>query len=143
MFACAALAQYELTGAETYYGMTSIDNRRSPADFTTTGWFSGPVPITVPITVSSFGDTVRAAQASFDSGKDSANVLFGQVLELAPWLRPPQTYAPRLFFFDVGGSPLSALFDSQVDGLNVRATTSAGLGWNSIYVFFGLRMRLR
>ena len=119
VFACAALAQYELTGADTYYALTSVDNRRSPADFRTAGWFSDPVPITVPITVSSFGDTVRAAQASFDSGKDSANVLFGQVLELAPWLRSPQRSVPRLFFFDVGVSPLSALFNSQLDGVNV------------------------
>jgi hypothetical protein len=119
VFACAALAQYELTGAETYYALTSVDNRRSPADFGTAGWFTDPVPITVPITVSSFGDTVRAAQASFDSGKDSADVLFNQVLELAPWLRSPQGHAPRMFFFDVGVSPLSALFNSHVDDLNV------------------------
>jgi hypothetical protein len=119
VFACAALAQYELTGADTYSVITSADNRRSPADFRTAGWFSDPVPITFPITVSSFDDTVRAAQASFDSGKDSANVLFGQVLELAPWLRRPQRQAPMLFFFDVGVTPLSALFNSQLDGLNV------------------------
>jgi mycolipenoyl-CoA---2-(long-chain-fatty acyl)-trehalose mycolipenoyltransferase / long-chain-acyl-CoA---trehalose acyltransferase len=119
VFACAALAQYELTGADTYYAMTSVDNRHSPADFRTAGWFSDPVPITVPITVSSFGATAHAAQASFDSGKDSANVLFGQVLELAPWLRSPQRSVPRLFFFDIGVSPLSALFNSQLGGVNV------------------------
>ena len=118
VFACEALAHYEMTGAETYYAMTSVDNRRCPADFATAGWFTDPVPITVPITVSSFGDTVRAAQASFDSGKDSADVLFNQVLELAPWLRRPQGPAPRVFFFDVGVPPLSALFNSHVDGLN-------------------------
>jgi hypothetical protein len=115
-----------LTGADTYYAMTSVDNRRSAADFRTAGWFSDPVPITVPITVSSFGDTVRAAQASFDSGKDSANVLFGQVLKLAPWLRSPQRSVPRLFFFDVGVSPLSALFNSELSNLNV-----------SLYLFGG------
>jgi hypothetical protein len=119
VFACAALAQHELTGDETYSVMTSADNRRSPEDFRTAGWFSDPVPITIPITASSFGDTVRAAQASFDSGKDSANVLFGQVLELAPWLRAPQRSVPRVFFFDVGVSPLAALFNSQPGGLNV------------------------
>lgn len=119
VFACAALAQYEFTGAETYSVMTSVDNRRSPAEFRTAGWFSDPVPITVPITASSFSDTVRAAQASFDSGKDSANVLFGQVLKFAPWLRSPQRSVPKLFFFDVGVSPLSALFSSQPGSLNV------------------------
>jgi hypothetical protein len=128
VFACAALAQYELTGAETYSVITPADNRCSPADFRTAGWFSDPVPITVPITVSSFGETVRAAQASFDSGRDSANVLFGQVLELAPWLRRPQRSAPMVFFFDVGVTPLSALFNSQFDALNVSLYHVDGFG---------------
>jgi hypothetical protein len=128
VFACAALAQYELTGADTYYGMTSVDTRRTPADFMTTGFFGGNVPITIPITASSFGDTVRAAQASFDSGKDLADVPFGRVLALAPWLRAPQRSVPVQFYFDVGCPPLSGLFSSQVDGLNVRIYRFSGFG---------------
>ena len=34
----------------------------------TQGWFTGMVPITVPIAAASFGDAAWAAQASFDSG---------------------------------------------------------------------------
>ena len=128
VFACAALAQYELTGADTYYGMTAADTRRTPADFMTTGFFGGHVPITVPITASSFGDTVRAAQASFDSGKDLADVPFGRVLALAPWLRAPQRSVPVQFYFDVGCPPLSSLFSSQVDGLNFRLYRLSGFG---------------
>ena len=89
VFACAALAQYELTGAEIYCGLTSVESRRTPADFMTVGWFTGPVPVAVPITASSFNATVSAAQASFDSFKELANVPFRFALELAPWLRPP------------------------------------------------------
>ena len=37
VFACAALAEHELTGAETYYGITPTDIRSTPADFMTTG----------------------------------------------------------------------------------------------------------
>ena len=70
VFACAALAEHELTGAETYYGITPVDTRSTPADFMTTGWFTGFVPITVPVTATSFADTARAAQASFDSGRE-------------------------------------------------------------------------
>ena len=76
MFACIAFALYELTGAEIYYGLTSIETRRTPAELMTQGWLTGHVPLTVPITASSFGDTVSAAQASFDSCKDLANVPF-------------------------------------------------------------------
>jgi hypothetical protein len=128
VFACAALAQYELTGANTYYGMTSADTRRTPADFMTTGFFGGHVPITVPITASSFDATVRAAQASFDSGKDLADVPFGRVLALAPWLRAPQRSVPVQFYFDVGCPPLSGLFSSQMGGLNFTAYRFSGFG---------------
>ena len=127
VFACEALAHYEMTGAETYYAITAADTRRTPADFMTMGCCAGPVPITVPITVSSFGDTVRAAQASFDSGRDSADVLLEQVLELAPWLRLPR-HVPMVVYFDVACPPLSSLFNSQVDGLNVRIYRFSGFG---------------
>ena len=144
VFACAALAQYELTGAETYYAMTSADNRRTPADFMTAGCFAGHVPITVPITVSSFGDTVRAAQASFDSGKDSANVLFGQVLELAPWLRRPQRRASHGVLLRCW---LFLLFPPLQLSLGRVECQDLPLQWVwgriRLYVFFGLRRRLR
>jgi hypothetical protein len=128
VFACAALAQYELTGADTYYGLASADTRSTPADFMTMGLFRGDVPITVPITASSFGDTTRAAQASFDSGKDLANVPFDRVLALAPWLRAPQRSFPMQFYFDVGCPPLSGLFSSQSDRSNVRIYRLIGFG---------------
>ena len=117
VFACAAFAEYELTGAETYYGLCPIDIRRIPADFMTTGWFIGFVPIGVPV-ASSFSETARAAQASFDSGRDLANVPLDRVLELAPWLNRPQRGAPLLFYLDAGIPPLSAMANSHLDGFN-------------------------
>ena len=54
VFACAALAEHELTGAETYYGLIATDTRTTPADFMTTGWFTGYVPTTIPIDTSLF-----------------------------------------------------------------------------------------
>jgi hypothetical protein len=121
VFACAALAEHELTGAETYYGITPTDTRSTPADFLTTGWYTGLVPITVPVAATSFGDTVRAAQASFDSGIALAKVPFERVMELAPWLRQPRGSFPMLtFYLDVGLPPLSAFVNSQLDGLNAR-----------------------
>jgi mycolipenoyl-CoA---2-(long-chain-fatty acyl)-trehalose mycolipenoyltransferase / long-chain-acyl-CoA---trehalose acyltransferase len=117
VFACAAMAEYELSGAETYYGIVPIDIRRTPADFLTTGWFIGYVPMTVPV-ASSFGETARAAQASFDSGRDLANVPLDRVLELAPWLRKPEWGAPLMFYLEAGIPPLSAVTNSQLGGLN-------------------------
>ncbi|MCW2652473.1 MAG: acyltransferase [Mycobacterium sp.] len=128
VFACAALAEHQLTGAKTYYGIIASDTRSTPTDFMTTGWFTGFVPITVPITGSSFGDTARAAQESFDSGKDLASVPWGRVLELAPWLTRPRLRVPLLFYLDAGIPPLSALVNSHLDdGLNARICHDGGV----------------
>jgi hypothetical protein len=116
LFAAAALAQYQLTGLETYYGLTPTDKRSTPAEFVTTGWFTGVIPFTVPVDPTSFSETARAAQASFDSNTDLAHVPFDRVLELAPWLRRPGPDFTMLNFMDAGLPPLSAVVASQLDG---------------------------
>jgi mycolipenoyl-CoA---2-(long-chain-fatty acyl)-trehalose mycolipenoyltransferase / long-chain-acyl-CoA---trehalose acyltransferase len=118
VFACAALAQYELTGAKLYCGLTSVQTRSTPADFMTVGWYTGHVPVIVPITASSFDDTVRAAQASFDSFKELSNAPFRFARDLAPWLRPPGLNQMMMFYFDASVLPLSAVYGSQSEGLN-------------------------
>ena len=125
VFACAALAQCELTGAETYYGIVNFDTRKTPDDFMTTGWFTGYAPITVPVAGSSFADIVRAAQASFDSGKDLAYVPFDRVVELAPWLRSPPRRVPLLLFYDAGVPPLSLAYP-QFEKVNARGFYDGG-----------------
>ncbi len=126
VFACAALAEYELTGEETYYAITPTDTRSTPMDYMTTGWFTGLIPITVPVTTTSFADTARAAQASFDSGTHLATVPFDRVVELAPWLRRPQGGFPMLSFLDAGLAPLSAVVTSQWDAVNPSAHCDCG-----------------
>jgi hypothetical protein len=120
MFACAALAQYELTGAETYYGLTPTDKRRSLAEFSTMGWFTGVVPLTVPVDPRSFACTARAAQASFDSNIDLANVPYDQVLELAPWLRRWGPNFSMINYMDAGLPPFSATVTSDMEDANPR-----------------------
>lgn len=121
LFACAALAQYRLTGAETYYGLTPFDKRRTPPEFLTTGWFTGVIPFTVPVDAASFEKTARAAQASFDSNTDLANVPFDRVLELAPWLRRHGPAFTMLNYMDAGLPPLSAVVACHLDGANAGA----------------------
>jgi len=127
VFACAALAEYEMTGADTYYGLIATDTRSDPSEYATTGWFTGFIPLTVPVVPSSFADTARAAQQSFDSGKDSANVPFGRVLELASWLRRPDRRVPLLFYLDAGVPPLSAIVNSHLDDANARLYHDGGV----------------
>lgn len=127
VFAISAVVEHELTGADTYYAIVPIDIRRSPADFMTTGWFTGFVPITVPATGSSFREIAEAAQVSFDSGRDLADVPLDRALELVPWLRQGQWGAPLLFYLDAGIPPISAFANSQVEGLHFRICNDGGM----------------
>lgn len=120
LFACVALAQFELTGATTYYGLAPVDKRSSLAEFSTMGWFTGVVPFTVPVNPTSFVETARAAQASFDSNLDLANVSFNEVLKLAPWLREWGPNCTMVNYMDAGLPPFSATVASHMKGANVR-----------------------
>jgi hypothetical protein len=123
LFACAALTQYELSGAQTYYGLTPIDKRKNPADFMTMGWFTGVVPFTVPVDPNSFEETARAAQTSFDANVDLANVPYDRVLELTPGLRRPGPQFTMMNYMDAGLPPLSAIVASALNGVNATAFT--------------------
>jgi mycolipenoyl-CoA---2-(long-chain-fatty acyl)-trehalose mycolipenoyltransferase / long-chain-acyl-CoA---trehalose acyltransferase len=121
VFACAALAEHALTGAETYNVITPTTTRCTPAEFNTTGWFTGVVPMSVAISAASFGDTARAAQEAFDSGLHLANVPFDRVLELAPsnlGLRKPEPGVPMLSYLDAGLPPLSPAIIAHWEDLN-------------------------
>ena len=124
MFACIALALYELTGAESYAGMTPKDTRSTTAELTTQGWFTGLIPVTFPVNTKSFDETARIAQASFDSNTELAKVPFERVVELAPTLRRPQPLFSLVNFFDAHVAPLSML-TKLFEGQNV-ATCSDG-----------------
>jgi mycolipenoyl-CoA---2-(long-chain-fatty acyl)-trehalose mycolipenoyltransferase / long-chain-acyl-CoA---trehalose acyltransferase len=127
VFAANALVEHRLTGNDTYRAIIPVDIRQSEADFMTSGWFTGFVPITVPVAGSCFADVARAAQSSFDSGRDLAQVPLDRVLELAPWLREGDWGAPLVFYLDAGCPPLSALVHSQVDGLGAGLYHDGGL----------------
>jgi hypothetical protein len=117
LFACLALVEHEFTGALTYYGLTPRDSRTAADNFMTQGWFTGLIPITVPIAAASFGDAAWAAQTSFDSGLDMAKVPFYRVLELAPWLSWPRPNFPVSNFLHGGAAPLNAILAAADMGL--------------------------
>lgn len=119
LFACIALAQHELTGATTYYGLAPTDKRRSLAEFSTMGWFTGVVPFTVPVNPASFEETARAAQASFDSNLDLANVSFNEILKLAPWLRAWGPNCTMVNYMDAGLPPFSATVASHMKNAKI------------------------
>ncbi|WKG06819.1 condensation domain-containing protein [Mycolicibacterium sp. HK-90] len=117
LFACLGLVEHEFTGALTYYGLTPRDSRTAGDNFMTQGWFTGLIPITVPVAAASFSDAAWAAQASFDSGLDMARVPYYRVLELAPWLNWPRPNFPVSNFLHGGAAPLNAILAAGDMGL--------------------------
>ena len=117
VFACLAQVEHELTGALTYYGLTPRDSRTATDNFMTQGWFTGLIPITIPIGADSFGNAAWAAQASFDAGLSMAKVPYYRALELAPWLNWPRPNFPVSNFFHGGAAPLNAILAAADLGL--------------------------
>ena len=116
VFACAAIAERELTGADSYNVITPTTTRSTPAEFLTTGWFTGVVPISIPVQGTSFADTARLAQAAFDDGLHLANVPIERVFELAEPLsdiREPGPGVPMLSYLDYGLPPLNPVVMGQ------------------------------
>lgn len=119
VLACCALVEHELTGIQTYYGLTPKDARTGTAEAMTQGWFTGLIPITIPIAGKSFADAAQVAQKSFDDGRDMAKLHYDRVRELVPELSKPQPNFPVVNFLDAGTAPLSALLTAELDNLNV------------------------
>ena len=129
VFACAALAERELAGIDTYRVITPTTTRQTPADFMTTGWFTGVVPMSVPVEGMSFAEVARTAQAAFDSGIPMANVPIERVLELAasvPGIRKPGPGVPMLSYLDIGLPPLDPVVMGQWQARNGRLYTDLG-----------------
>ena len=115
VLACAALAERQLTGTETYHGFTPYDTRTPGIDTMTVGWFASLFPVTVPTGKGSFAEAARAAQKSFDDAKHLAGVPMDRAMELAtpdqlevrPFARP----AMMVSFLDFRKIPVAALFE--------------------------------
>lgn len=129
VFACAAIAERELTGADSYHVITPTTTRSTPAEQATTGWFTGVVPISVPVGGLSFVEVARAAQGAFDSGMPLANVPIERVMELAasvPGIRKPGAGIPMLSYLDIGLPPLNPVVMGQWQQRNGQLYTDLG-----------------
>ena len=119
MLACIGQAEHELTGAQTYYGLTPSDTRSATEDFSTMGWFTGLIPITIPIAGIPFGEVARTAQHAFDTGRNMVDVPFYKVLDLVPDLEWPRPNFAVVNYLDAGAPPLNALLTSDLEGMNL------------------------
>lgn len=131
VLACAALAEHELTGTQTYHGFTSYDTRTPGIDSLTVGWFANLVPITVPVPTDSFAEAAAAAQNSFDDAKQLAGVPVQRALELASPYRlgitPPTARAMMVSFMDFRKIPAAALFEQTNFGTYADTLSRGGI----------------
>jgi hypothetical protein len=117
VFGALAIAENQISGAPTYYGLTPTDTRNA-SELMTLGWFTGLIPLSVPVAGTSFAEIARAAQKSFDAGRDVARVPFDRVVEVASsvGVTRPKAGFPQVNYFDVGLPPLSAFLTSGMGG---------------------------
>lgn len=128
VFACAAIAQRELTGSVDYHVITPTTTRRTAEEFRTTGWFTGVVPVSVTVDDESFGVTARAAQKSFDDRMSLAHIPFDRVLEIADGaygLHAPEPGVPMVSYLDAGLPPLSASIVAEWERMNGKVYSDA------------------
>lgn len=115
VLACAALAERELVGTETYHGFTPYDTRTPGIDTMTVGWFASLFPVTVPTGTGSFPEAARAAQTSFDVNKNLAGVPIDRVLALAASaqlsIKPPTRPSMMMSFIDFRKIPVSDMWE--------------------------------
>lgn len=129
VFACAAMAERDLAGVDTYQVITPTTTRSTPAEFLTTGWFTGVVPLSIDVDRLSFAQLARAAQAAFDDGLHLANVPIERVFELAEPLEDisePGPGIPMLSYLDYGLPPLNPVVMGQWQEKNGTLFTDLG-----------------
>lgn len=137
LYACTAKVEHEPTGAATYYGLTPRDTRRTSDNFTAQGWFTGLVPITVPIAATSFGAAAWAAQESFDSVRSWRGFLTtGCSNWRRGWTNPVRTSRCRTSC--TAGRPLNAILAATELGYsnNIGIYSDGRFSYQlTIYVF--------
>lgn len=123
VLACFGLAERTFTGTDVYYGLTPRDTRSTPAEWATQGWYTGLVPVTVPLAGpdadADFGQAALAAQVSFDELAGLARVPYDRIRELHPALRRARPNFPVVNFLDAGSPPLSVLLTADLGDLNI------------------------
>lgn len=120
VLACAALAEYELTGADFYHGFTTYDTRTAGLETMSVGWFTALIPVTVQTAATTFPDAARAAQKSYDLAKKLAGVPMEKVVKLATpdmAIRSPASPPKMVSFLDFNKMPLSELLINTNFGL--------------------------
>ncbi|WP_405139025.1 condensation domain-containing protein [Nocardia sp. NBC_01388] len=122
LFAAVALAEFELTGKESYFGFTPANTRFLPGEMDSVGWYTNLIPVVVPVeSVGTFTALVAAAQEATERARDLTDISLHRVLELVtPDLgirTRPGFAAPMVSYVDVRKMAGADMFDAIKGGL--------------------------
>ncbi|MGW5575036.1 condensation domain-containing protein [Nocardia thailandica] len=135
VFAAAALAERELTGADYYFGMTPISTRASAAQNASVGWYVTLVPVAFPIGARATAERILPlAQRAYETGLLLAPTSFHRVLELLPpdseIQVEPGWVTPMISFVDARDFAGHEFFDLVTAGVYAnRAASEEALFW--------------
>ncbi|MGW5436790.1 condensation domain-containing protein [Nocardia asteroides] len=135
VFAAAALAERELTGADYYFGMTPISTRTTAAEAVSVGWYVTLVPVAFPLGArTTIPRVLTLAQRAYENGLRLAPTSFHRVLELLPAdseiKAEPGWVTPMISFVDARDFLGHELFDEVGAGVFAnRAASEEVLIW--------------
>ena len=141
LLACAALTERDLAGVSTYRVITPTTTRATAQELATTGWYTGIVPVSVPVEGVDFSEASGVAQRSFDAGRPLAHIPLERVLELHDEnLAEQNGYRSVLSFLDAGRPPLDAQVMADWEAHSGQLFMNAGaLGQVNLWINRGGR----
>jgi len=82
IIACMAIVENELLGTDLFHVITPTTTRKTLQESSTSGWYTGLVPLNVQISSLGFSKIARAVHVSFRKRRHLANIPFERVIEL-------------------------------------------------------------
>lgn len=82
VIACAALADHQFTGTDTFHTFSPSDTRAGDAQGMSVGWYASVFPVSLSIESRDFAQMAREAQKSFDANRNLSAIPFQRVLDL-------------------------------------------------------------
>ena len=128
VMACVALQEHLVTGKSIIHMITPVTTRATRMEFSTLGWFTGVVPISVSMTGGSFLDIVEGVQSSLRSRRHLASVPIEKVIELTQGLS--DIHWPAAGAFLISFVPLKKRLLSTIERLPARMFLNQGANSN-------------
>jgi hypothetical protein len=130
VMACVALQEHLVTSKSIIHMITPVTTRATRMEFSTLGWFTGLVPISVSMAGGSFLDIVKGVRSSFRSRRHLASVPIEKVIELTQGLS--DIHWPAAGGYLISFVPLKKRQFSTIEQLHARLFLNQGTTRNLV-----------